>query len=66
MRLWFGGMLNFKLKEAPDKPFELYAEQAVGSFGLLNSFVSAGGRKGKWDYYGYYQYRTGEGWRAKY
>lgn len=59
----FGGMLNFKLKDAPNKPFELYAEQALGSFGLLNSFVSVGGRKGKWDYYGYYQYRTGEGWR---
>ncbi|MEM9723728.1 MAG: TonB-dependent receptor, partial [Bacteroidota bacterium] len=59
----FGGMLNFKLKEAPDKPFELQAEQAVGSFGLLNSFVSVGGKKDRIDYYGYYQYRTGNGWR---
>jgi len=59
----FGGMLNFKLKEAPNKPFELNAEQAVGSFGLLNSFVSAGGKKNCIDYYGYYQYRTGDGWR---
>lgn len=59
----FGGMLNFKLKEAPYKPFELNAEQAVGSFGLLNSFLSVGGRKNQIDYYGYYQYRTGEGWR---
>ena len=59
----FGGMLNFKLKEAPDKPFELNAEQAVGSFGLLNSFVSVGGRNTRLDYYGYYQYRRGDGWR---
>ena len=59
----FGGMLNFKLKEAPDKPFELTAEQAVGSFGLFNSFVSVGGRGEKLDYYGYYQYRRGDGWR---
>ena len=59
----FGGMLNFKLKEAPDRPFELNAEQAIGSFGLLNSFVSVGGRNEKLDYYGYYQYRTGDGWR---
>ncbi len=59
----FGGMLNFRLKEAPDKPFELNAEQAVGSFGLLTSFVSAGGSKDRLDYYGYYQYRTGNGWR---
>ena len=59
----FGGMLNFKLKEAPDKPFELNLEQSVGSFGLLNSFMSVGGRGKKLDYYGYYQYRTGDGWR---
>jgi Fe(3+) dicitrate transport protein len=59
----FGGMLNFKIKEAPEKPFELNVEQAVGSFGLWNSFVSAGGTKDKLDYYGYYQYRRGDGWR---
>lgn len=59
----FGGMLNFKLKEAPDKPLEINLEQAIGSFGLLNTFVSAGGRNKKIDYYGYYQYRQGKGWR---
>ncbi len=59
----FGGMLNFKMKEAPEKPFELNVEQAAGSFGLLNSFVSVGGTKGIVDYYGYYQYRRGDGWR---
>ena len=59
----FGGMLNFKIKEAPKVPFQVNLEQAVGSFGLLNSFVSVGGTKEKIDYYGYYQYRTGEGWR---
>jgi Fe(3+) dicitrate transport protein len=59
----FGGMLNFKLKDAPDRAFELRAEQAVGSFGLLNSFLSVGGRSDKVDYYAYYQYRQGDGWR---
>ncbi len=59
----FGGMLNFKIKEAPKKPFELNAEQAFGSFGLINTFASVGGRKKKIDYYSYYQYRSGEGWR---
>ncbi|MEM9051667.1 MAG: TonB-dependent receptor [Bacteroidota bacterium] len=59
----FGGMLNFKIKEAPDKALEISLEQAVGSFGLTNSFVSAGGTKGKLDFYGYYQYRRGDGWR---
>ncbi len=59
----FGGMLNFKIREAPEKPIEVNLEQAVASFGLINSFVSVGGRKGKIDYYGYYQYRQGNGWR---
>ncbi len=60
----FGGMLNFKIKEAPkDKKFALNAEQAFGSFGLVNSFISLGGTSGKVDYYGYYQYREGDGWR---
>ncbi|MDW3197265.1 MAG: TonB-dependent receptor [Cytophagales bacterium] len=59
----FGGMLNFKIKEAPEKPVEVNLEQAVGSFGLLNSFASVGGRNDKIDYYGYFQYRQGDGWR---
>ncbi|MEM9340975.1 MAG: TonB-dependent receptor, partial [Bacteroidota bacterium] len=59
----FGGMLNFKLKEAPDKPIELNLEQAIGSFDLFNTFASIGGTVNKWDYYGYYQYRTGDCWR---
>ncbi|MGF1533585.1 MAG: TonB-dependent receptor domain-containing protein [Bernardetiaceae bacterium] len=60
----FGGMLNFKIKEAPEKPFALTAEQTLGAFGLSNTFISAGGRKGKIDYYAYYQFRRGDGWRA--
>ncbi|WP_420316939.1 TonB-dependent receptor domain-containing protein [Ekhidna sp.] len=59
----FGGMLNFRLKQAPDVPIQLNVEQAAGSFGLYNSFISAGGTVGKADYYSYYQYRTGDGWR---
>ncbi|MEQ8240692.1 MAG: TonB-dependent receptor [Cyclobacteriaceae bacterium] len=59
----FGGMLNFKLKEVNDKPLEVNMEQAVGSFGLLNSYVSLGGKTDKVQYFSYYQYRQGEGWR---
>ncbi len=59
----FGGMLNFKLKEVTDTALEVVAEQSIGSFGLLNSFVSTGGTKGNWNYYTYYQYREGKGWR---
>jgi len=59
----FGGMLNFKLKDAADKPFEINVEQAIGSFGLINSYASVGGTLGKVRYFGYYQYRQGDGWR---
>jgi Fe(3+) dicitrate transport protein len=59
----FGGMLNFKIKEAPKKPFSMNFEQAISSFGLFNSFLSVGGTVNNVDYYSYYQYRTGDGWR---
>jgi len=60
----FGGMLNFKLKDAPkDKKIELNSEQTVGSFGLLNTFNSVGGTLGKFSYYSYYQYKEGNCWR---
>lgn len=60
----FGGMVNFVMKEGPeDKPFELTSRQTAGSWGLFNSFNSIGGSKGKMHYYGYYQYKRGDGWR---
>ena len=60
----FGGMLNFVMnKGAADKPFEFISRQSVGSFGLFNSFNSVGGTKGKINYYGFYQYKRGDGWR---
>ncbi|WP_245652231.1 TonB-dependent receptor domain-containing protein [Rufibacter tibetensis] len=61
----FGGMLNFVMKEAPeDKPFELVSRQTGGSFGLFSSFNSIGGKKGKFHYYSFYQYKRGDGWRS--
>lgn len=60
----FGGMINFVMKEGPeDKPFELTSRQTVGSWGFLNTFNSIGGTKGKLHYYGFYQYKRGDGWR---
>ncbi len=60
----FGGMLNFEFKDGPeDTPFELNTNQSVGSFGLFNSFNSVGGTKGDISYYGFYQYKTSDGWR---
>ena len=60
----FGGMINFVMKEGPeDKPLELTSRQTVGSWGFLNTFNSIGGTKGKFHYYGFYQYKRGDGWR---
>lgn len=60
----FGGMLNFVMKKGPyAKPFEFTSRQTLGSFGLFNSFNSIGGTKGKVNYYGFYQYKQGNGWR---
>ena len=60
----FGGMLNFIFREGPkDKKIELTSNQTYGSFGLFNSFNSVGGTVGKLNYYGFYQFKTSDGWR---
>lgn len=59
----FGGLLNFVFKKGADKPFEFVSENTVGSFGLLNTFNSIGGSKNGWNYYGFFQYKRGDGWR---
>lgn len=60
----FGGMVNFVFKEAPDdKQFSVDLQQTVASFGTFNSFNSVGGTLGKFKYYGFYQYKTSNGWR---
>lgn len=60
----FGGLLNFVFKDGPQNdPFRFTANQSVGSYGLFNSFSSAGGSAGHANYYGFYQYKTSNGWR---
>ena len=60
----FGGFINFKLKDGNEnKKIELTTRQTVGSFGFVNTFNSIGGKVGKWKYYTFYQYKTGNGWR---
>lgn len=59
----FGGLINFKMKKASDKPLEVTSRQSVGSFGLFNSFISVSGNLGKFSYYTYYNYKTGDGFR---
>lgn len=60
----FGGMLNFVFKEgAKDRPMVWTSRQTVGSFGFFNSFNSVGGSTSRVNYYAYYQYKRGNGWR---
>ncbi len=59
-----GGMINYVLKDAPNKPFEITASQTGGSFGMFNSYNSIGGTFKKLKYFGFIQYRNMDGWRA--
>lgn len=56
----FGGMVNFVMKEGPDKPISVVSRQTVGSWGFFNTFNSVGGTKGKLNYYGFFSVQT---WR---
>jgi Fe(3+) dicitrate transport protein len=61
----FGGMVNYILKNGSEmnQPFEFETQQTIGSNGLLNTFNAIGGKKGKANYYSFYDQRNGEGWR---
>jgi Fe(3+) dicitrate transport protein len=60
----FGGMLNYKMKDGdPAKPFAVESEQTTGSNSFFNSYNAVGGTKGKFNYYAFYDYRHGDGWR---
>lgn len=60
----FGGLLNFVMKKGPeDRPIQVTARNTLGSFGLTNSFTSLGGTVGRLNYYGFYQRKSGDGWR---
>lgn len=60
----FGGFINFKfIQGAANKPIQLTARQTVGAFGFYNAFTSLGGTVKKVNYYTFYQYKKGNGWR---
>ena len=61
----FGGMVNYILKNGSEinQPIVFETQQTMGSNGLLNSFNAIGGKKGKVNYYSFYDQRNGEGWR---
>lgn len=61
----FGGLINYILKNGSEmnKPFEFETQQTIGSNGLINSFNAIGGKKGRLNYYSFFDQRNGEGWR---
>ena len=60
----FGGMMNYVMKEGDStRPFVLESEQTTGSNNFFNSYNAVGGTTGKLNYYAYYDYRSGKGWR---
>jgi Fe(3+) dicitrate transport protein len=61
----FGGMMNYVMKEGDStKPIAIESEQTTGSNNFFNSYNAIGGTKGKLNYYAYYDYRNGDGWRS--
>ncbi len=60
----FGGLLNFIFKEGrEDKPFHFTAENTYGSNQFINSFTSVDGQKNTLNYYSFFQYKKGVGFR---
>ena len=62
----FGGLVNYILRNGSDinKPFEFETQQTAGSNNLINSYNAIGGKKGKVNYYAFFDHRSGDGWRA--
>lgn len=62
----FGGLLNFRFKRGPDdRKIAVTSRQTLGSWGFFGSFNSVGGTvlNNKLNYYGYFQYKRGDGYR---
>ena len=60
----FGGLINFKLKEPkPDDKFELITRNTLGSNNLYTNFTSISSSNDNLGYYGYVNYKIGDGFR---
>ena len=61
----FGGLINYILRNGSEinKPVEFETQQTAGSNGLINSYNAIGGKKGKVNYYTFFDHRNGDGWR---
>lgn len=61
----FGGLINYKLREAEKKKIAGNFRQTIGSFGFFNSFNQVSGTVKKISYNTFYQYKQYTGWRAR-
>ena len=60
----FGGVINYVMREGSNtRPLEVEVQQTGGSFGFFNSFAAIGGQSGRWNYYGFAQYKASDGER---
>ena len=62
----FGGLLNFVFKKgSTDYGMQWTSRASAGSYGFKHTFQSLGGtsKNGKLQYYTFYQYKEGNGWR---
>ncbi len=59
----FGGMINYKFKNASTKKIAITSKQTVGSFGFFNSFNQVSGTVKKLSYNVFYNYKHYDGWR---
>tara|TARA_B100000575_G_scaffold269707_1_gene249607 strand:+ start:11651 stop:14074 length:2424 start_codon:yes stop_codon:yes gene_type:complete len=60
----FGGLINFKIKKPkPDDNFELITRNTTGSNNLFTNFSSISSSNKKTSYYGYVNYKKGDGFR---
>ena len=60
----FGGLINFIIKKPnPEKKLELITRNTVGSNKLYTNFTSLSSKGEKLSYYGYINYKKGDGFR---
>ena len=60
----FGGLVNYVLRRGEAGiPIRTRLTQTFGSWGLSNTYLSAGGAAGNWRYFGFVQRRATNGWR---
>lgn len=61
----FGGLLNYKLKDASSKKLSGNFRETTGSYGFINSFNQVSGSVGRFSYNLFYQYKHSDGWRLR-